>query len=395
MYIKFNCYVMSRYGLAKTEKKYISDQLKRSVFSAALDAGTKGNKKRVEVLVRVWSEKEEKVVERFFSAFICNHETGESVATGFLKIMAEDNIPLANLAQLHSDSSSVLRGCKSGAIKIISADAPCILRSDIGGDCLHHVHNANQRAARYVFVKTITILQNIKFGLTSSPAKVDDYLEACVEAEDTPTRPKSYCTSRWLDTYVAALDTLNHVDSYQDYYASAQPPKGKWRKLELSDDDFEDENGEDKAKKLKGNPGARLQYQKRAFGPDIVETELELVVCVELLKRSHEFLLKFQSPGIKIHVLYPDCKELLLSVLDDICEPDGLKTSKGRRLSGIELEKLVLETRKERRERRLKDDMSKPRESRDRRAILLPVDEVLLGKGIRQNLRKVFRSELQ
>ena len=52
-----------RYGLAKTKLEETLEQIRNIEFSAVLDAGTKGNKKRTEFIVRYWSKTEKKIVE--------------------------------------------------------------------------------------------------------------------------------------------------------------------------------------------------------------------------------------------------------------------------------------------------------------------------------------------
>ena len=124
-----------------------------------------------------------------------------------------------------------------------------------------------------------------------------------------------------------------------------------------------DENSEDRAKydamrlrkSFKRNPRARVEYQKKAFGDEIIDTELELVVFQNILKPGYDFLRVFQSKEVKIHLLYIAYKELLADILLEICEPQGLCNSKGSELAGKELKLLVLETKAERRERKTRD----------------------------------------
>ena len=79
---------------------------------------------------------------------------------------------------------------------------------------------------------------------------------------------------------------------------------------------------------FKKNPRARVLYQKRMFGEEKVDTELEFLVCQTVLKDGYDFLRIFQSQDIKIHLLYEAFTSLLRDVLLDICEPEGLRTSK-------------------------------------------------------------------
>ena len=225
------------FGLSRTEKRKLDQELNSVSFSASLDAGSKGNKKRMEIFVKYWSEKRHKVVEMFFGAVTLNVENAISVTESFLGALRSRNIKVSNLVNLHTDSCSVLRGKVSGAIKRISEFAPQILTTDIGGDILHHIHNAVKKAFSQVFSKIDRILKCIKYDIRASPAKIENYLKTCDGVGDSKKMPASYCSSRFLDRYKAIEDTLEHLDSYKEYYASCQDPKTKHLNVTSSEED--------------------------------------------------------------------------------------------------------------------------------------------------------------
>ena len=117
-----------RYGLAKTELEETLEQIRNIEFFAVLDAGTKGNQKRTEFVVRYWSKTEKKVVEKFLKASTSNKETSAIVAKIFLDIMEKYQVPLKNLVIIKCDSCAILQGKKSGTMKKIPTKAPQILR---------------------------------------------------------------------------------------------------------------------------------------------------------------------------------------------------------------------------------------------------------------------------
>ena len=57
----------------------------------------------------------------------------------------------ANLGQFNSDSAGPMRGKAKGALRLLSIEAPMVQKTDIGGDVLHHVHNANKNVHGDVF----------------------------------------------------------------------------------------------------------------------------------------------------------------------------------------------------------------------------------------------------
>ena len=68
-------------------------------------------------------------------------------------------------------------------------------------------------------------MNNIKYEIRSSPAKVDEYIAAAREVGDNPTMPASFCTSGWLDRYDAATDVITHFDTLEKYYRDAKTPR--------------------------------------------------------------------------------------------------------------------------------------------------------------------------
>ena len=99
---------------------------------------------------------------------------------------------------------------------------------------------------------------------------------------------------------------------------------------------------------------------KRILDDDhIVGTELQLVVSLICLKSGYDFLRIFQGKEVKIHLLYQAYRDLLFSVLVEICQPQSLKNSRGEVLSGKELKFLKLETEEERKVRRRQETVVK------------------------------------
>ena len=125
-----------------------------------------------------------------------------------------------------------------------------------------------------------------------------------------------------------------------------------------------------------------------------------MMMCETLLKDGYDFLLKFQTYDVMIHLLYQTYRSLLLDVLMEIVEPAGLKYSRGSSdiLSGKDMKKLVLETKEERKARkeeeiRKQDDVqSKKKIGKEkvvppRRAQLLPVEKILLSKEVSDKIK--------
>ena len=294
--------------------------------------------------MKYWSEKRSKVIEMFFGAETLNVETATSVAELFVKCLRERNIDISNLVNINTDSCSVLRGKKTGALKQISEFSPSILNTDIGGDILHHFHNANKKAFSEVFSNLDVLLKCIKYDIRSSPAKIEHYLQSCQEVGEKENMPVSYCLSRFLDRFRAIEDTLKHLESFKHYYNTCPDSKPRKKAVDVSEDDSDfdldssDSDGEFNVKRVavvgsqksqsefRGNPSARVQFLKRSFlhSKVALNNELELSVARECMKPIYDFLRIFQSQEVKIHLLYEGMKEILRNILLEIVEPSSI-----------------------------------------------------------------------
>ena len=166
-----------------------------------------------------------KIIEKFLKASTSNKETSAIVAKIFLDTLEKCQVPLQNLVNINCDSCSILRGKRSGAIKKIAVHAPHINDCDIGGDGLHRVANSFKRACDKTFPRVNNVLNNIKYEIRSSPAKVDNYIAAADQVGDDPVMPASFCQSRWLDRYKASTDVIRHFHTLKQYYLDAKIPR--------------------------------------------------------------------------------------------------------------------------------------------------------------------------
>ena len=399
-----------RHGLAKTTADKLFAQLRSSPFSLSFDAGTKGKQKRTEVIVRFWSEEMCRVVERSLFVISSNHETSALVSASLMSRFEELKVSLSdNLIMAHTDSSSVMRGKRAGALKLISNVAPQVLKCDIGGDGLHHVHNAEKKAFKNVFPFVIKFIDNVKYDIGCSPGKLEDYLKFCDVVGDRRTIPVSYCTSRFLDRFEAVRDRLEHIDALQEYYDNAKIPRcrnskkkaeeAKIKDVELSDDsDSSDEDcinvdvafpDDEVEEDLKGNPSGRVKFMKKALEEgNIIKTEFNLMLSYCCLKPGHDFLVIFQGKCVKVHLLFAAYERMLKDVLLEICDIGSLKDSKGIDLPGKELKFLKLESKEERRERKSVES-SKNVEKSVRYGRLVEESACLLTKEIREGIKEL------
>ena len=146
-------------------------------------------------------------------------------------------------------------------------------------------------------------MDNVKYDITMSPGKIEDYLEACEIVGDNAVLPTSYCSSRFLDRYDAVRDRIEHIDSLKEYYSKAKTPRSKVKNHVDSVEEATDET--DDEEELTGNPTARVEFMKKALSDgNIIKTEVELLVSLNCLKSGFDFLKIFQGKEVKVHMLY-------------------------------------------------------------------------------------------
>ena len=375
-------------GMFKTIRAKLAKLLNKRPFSLSFDAGTKGKKKRVEVIVRYLCTEQWKVLERDLYLIPANKETAAIVAGSLLDRLGEDKIDVKkNLVSVVTDSSAVNRGPHTGVMTRMGREASQIRACDIGGDCLHHVHNAFKKAAKGCLEcqEATRIVDAVRADIALSPSKLAEYLKKCksvgerevlaliifhnlkvIMISSSQVIPAQYSTIRWLSGYEAFKDRLEHIGTLREYYENpppATPRKNSSAPLDdpgsatsSDDDDDDDEDGEDGESddeaNLRSNASNRLQLLKRAFNDaHIAKTELQLLVYLNCLQLGHEFVLAFQSKGVKIHELYTALYKMMRQAMSYICEQSDLNDADGWPIDGKDMKQAVLETREEKAER--------------------------------------------
>ena len=394
-------------GMSKTIAAKLHRNLRELPFSLSFDAGTKGKRKRLECVVRYWCPNLRRVVERNIFLIPVDRETARIVADCLIDRFEELNIDIRKqLISVLTDSSSVNRGRRAGAIKLLANAAPQVERTDVGGDALHHVHNAHKRAAKACFKDALKIVDSVKWDITTSPSKLERYLDCCAQAGEREVIPAAYNPSRYLAKYEACQDRMKHIEALRLFYRVAAadatpepaPPRNSENTGETlfeSDDDAvitsDDDDADivDPEESLRGNPKGRVRYLQNVFGRDqIHNTELELLLAVNCLKAGHEFVLEFQAKTVKIHELYLRLEKLLKDALLVCCDPSYLRSSEtGLAYGGKRLKDVKFETKDQRKARRSREALNpETKEKGVTYVSLKDVRDVLLATNIKEGI---------
>ena len=150
-------------------------------------------------MVHYYDETEEKVVIKVIITKTMNNENAKAVADTFLQWSEKNSLDIChNLIMCNSDHASVLRGVKTGATVRISEFAPNISSCDIGGDVLHDINNATKNAFYRCFPNIVKILNITKEDIGGSASKSETFLNICGKLGLEITKPKKWCSSRFL-----------------------------------------------------------------------------------------------------------------------------------------------------------------------------------------------------
>ena len=145
-------------GLNVYERKKIVDAMKSYPFSINIDECTSNNHHKVfSILVSYFDEVLGLSVVQHYKSVSMIEVNVLTLFENTCKLFQDDQIPFENLVSDLSDSTTYMRGKKSGLEKRLRDKAPQLLNID--GDCYHHVHNSLLLIhVHKFFVSLLTIL---------------------------------------------------------------------------------------------------------------------------------------------------------------------------------------------------------------------------------------------
>ena len=207
-----------RFGLAKTIKDQLSEEVQNTYFSLNTDEATNdaSHKKILTILVSFFYEKGEVVVRHLASISL------ESVTSSILfdcitEIFQSKNLPWTRLMSVLLDSCGVMWGEKSGLeVRLRQGNAPHLL--DIDDDSLHHVHNASKKITEQFDQFIETLFRDLFNNLKWSP-DLQSYMKELAELVGVSfTMPERYVPTWWLSVLNCDNDFLNKKDAYALFY---------------------------------------------------------------------------------------------------------------------------------------------------------------------------------
>jgi hypothetical protein len=381
-----------KHGVGKTEQEATCEDLKRNPFSLEMDGGLKGGTHRVSYLVHYYDEHEEKVVIKVIITKTLNNENAKSVADTFIEWSEKNSIDIKHqLIMVNSDHASVLRGVKTGATVRISESAPNVEKCDIGGDVLHDINNATKDAFTRCFPDMTKILNITKEDLGGSATKTEKFQNICSRIGLETTKPKKWCTSRFLSRSACLKERRMRILAYAEYYSEVEPPKKK-RKLEKSsgnknfqknlNDSHEEEESSDEEDSRKPK-AKKIEWIKKKLDEELDVTTLNMELAIDCLQGSNTLLKVFQNQAPMIHLIKPTLLEFTKESFLEITSSKNLKHSDGRVLGGQSLKNIKFETQQEKIERKANDDevWKSVQEMKNQEKKLKSENEFAIGKS--------------
>ena len=129
-----------------------------------------------------------------------------------------------------SDSANVMRGEKGGVIAKFKKEAPYIL--DVGGCCLHHIHNsANQALEKMNIGYLEQLLEDLFIYLRYSAA--DTSFAECQKLLDMdPLKFLRYVPSQWLQIFDVLSRVIELFENLRTFFSSLPSSEKKKKRVQ-------------------------------------------------------------------------------------------------------------------------------------------------------------------
>ncbi|GBM46665.1 hypothetical protein AVEN_261046-1 [Araneus ventricosus] len=304
-----------RFGVSKTMKEGLLEDLGREFFSLNEDESTSSNNQRVVTVLVNYLNKGRKIVTKHLSSYSVDKVNSEAIFQGIVKIFVENDIPWKNLMSVLLDSCNRMRGKNSGLEVKIRTQCPHLL--DIDGDSCHHVHNAAKQFSIPFEMHVESLCTDIHNDLKWSPDMRAIFSEVCSALKVKCTMPQTFISFRWLSVYDAAQDLLRLLGALTVFYYSflCTSEKSQFLHILISIYKASDVSNaarehirhlqrtlSDKALTQVGQD-RKNRIVKKLFNC-CLETQLVSNLFVSVLSLLKEYLKLFQSGVPLIHILH-------------------------------------------------------------------------------------------
>lgn len=305
----------TRFGIAKTMKEALFEDLQTEFFSLNLDESTNSsNQKIVSVLVN-YMTKDGNLSTKHLSSYCVDSVNSETIFQGLVQIFDKNNIPWQNLISVLLDSCNVMRGENAGLEVKIRSKCPHLL--DIDGDSCHHIHNAAKQFSKPFGMHVESLCIDICNDLKWSPDLRAIFSEICCALKVKCTMPQAFVSFRWLSLYDCARDLLRLLGALTVFYFSFLSALDSSQFLHIVVSLYKTCDVKDSAKDhirnlqkilkekalTQAGKERKERITKKLFNQRL-ETQLIANLFVSVLSQFKEYVLLFQSSTPMIHQLH-------------------------------------------------------------------------------------------
>ncbi|GBM18111.1 hypothetical protein AVEN_75529-1 [Araneus ventricosus] len=191
-----------RFGISKTVKEALFEDLQKELFSLSLDENTNSSNQKIVTVLVNYMTKDGNISTKLLSSYCVDNVNSETIFQGLIQIFDKNNIPWQNLMSVLMDSCSVMSGENAGLEVKISSQCPHLL--DIDGDSCHHVHNAAKQFSKSFGMFVESLCTDIHNDLKWSPGLHAIFSEICCALKVKCTMPQAFVSFRWLSLYDVA-----------------------------------------------------------------------------------------------------------------------------------------------------------------------------------------------
>ena len=243
----------------------------------------------------------------FFDCHNLGHETADIMAVKIVESLEESGLSLKKLITLSRDNPTVMKALdRKLREKAESIGNPRVLNFP---DYLHPTHTALREGMKELGSDLENFLVNVHGFFKLSTGRREDMLKVREIFEENDQFFIRFVSSRWLSTGPVAERIVEHWASLGEYFLTFIPSKNDQSSKDAMD---------------------TVRYTEIVgfLKPSNNQKNLaRMKFLIYLCKVNTPFLLTYQSEKPKIHRLYTDCMNLVVTYMNLICEPSKIPSS--------------------------------------------------------------------
>lgn len=309
------------YGLGPLFKEEVISDVKGAIAAGNFitlcfdEATTAQNKKQLDIILRYWSPKYNRINVGYITSLFFGHAVAEDIAKGIVKVLTDEKIPLNKILMLSMDGPNVnlsvakilnLELTKSGFADLV----------DIGTCSLHKVHNCFHKALDGLPLDVDEFAADLFGFFKASAARKEDLkeLEKLLECEEKFLL--RHVDSRWLTLGPVVARIISIYPALEEYFLKFLPKeKSSWKKLQNN---------------------ARYRRISSVLKDPTTLVYLNFVLAISL--DFQKYLSLFQTEGPIVHLMYSEMNLLLRTIMLRFLKEEIVGSAEGSKLLDIDIE---------------------------------------------------------